>query len=209
MQQIGAQATVNHCADLSNSPPFKSEHQMTIKRESDSPKSNIPDVKMESTLGTHDATVAKLSEASEAQQIGSYLPFSSIYYTLKMARLVAKNNPSSESDFPFAYLPFLIPDCNHCSSNDSKPSLSELNQATADETEDSYIESLKQFVAQQAAVASAAAASANAAMEAIKYHEMMKANGQAPRARFPLSKFLLSVPATSPIKKDCAQNQPS
>jgi len=180
VQQIGAQATVNHCVDSSNNTASKSEHPEVIKRVSDSPKSNVADVKLGSTLGTPDATVADavatLCEPNEAQQIGSNVPYSSLYYAMKMTSI------------------------------NGKRSLSDLNQVTVDETEDSYIESLKQFVAQQAAVASAAAASANAAMEAIKYHEMMKANGQTPTARFPLSQFLQSIPAKSPVR-DHGQNQ--
>jgi hypothetical protein len=61
--------------------------------------------------------------------------------------------------------------------------------ATANPSEDEYIEGLRQFAAQQAAVAQAAAASANAAMQAIKYHETMKQSGQSPTARFPLTQF--------------------
>ena len=150
MQQIGAQATYYHCVESSNPTASNSEHQEVIKRVSDSPESNIADVKLGSTLGTPDATVADavatLCEPNEAQQIGSNVPYSSLYYTMKMARLAAKKIPSSENNFPFAYLPSSIPDCNLCSSINGKPSLSDLNQVTVDETEDSYIESLKQVI---------------------------------------------------------------
>lgn len=52
---------------------------------------------------------------------------------------------------------------------------------------------ISQFAAQQSAIASAAAASANAAYQAIKYHEMMKKGGHSYTAtQFPLSQFFMS-----------------
>jgi hypothetical protein len=64
---------------------------------------------------------------------------------------------------------------------------------TKDGSEDEYIEALKQFAAQQSAIASAAAASANAAYQAIKYHEMMKKNGHSYSTnQFPMSQFFMS-----------------
>lgn len=66
--------------------------------------------------------------------------------------------------------------------------------SAAGNDEDEYLKALKQFAAHQSAIATAAAASANAAYQAIKYHEMMKKNGQTSTARFPLEQFLKMKP---------------
>jgi hypothetical protein len=67
---------------------------------------------------------------------------------------------------------------------------------SAENDEDEYLKALKQFAAHQSAIATAAAASANAAYQAIKYHEMMKKNGQTSTARFPLEQFLKMKPSS-------------
>eukprot|EP00804_Cyclotella_cryptica_P004443 CCRYP_006853-RB/>CCRYP_006853-RB protein AED:0.03 eAED:0.03 QI:205/1/1/1/1/1/3/443/351 len=213
MQHIASRATVNQGVDSSNPMASKSEHQGVIISVSDSPKSHTADVKVGSTVASPDTAspgaAASLGEANEATQTVSKVPCGSLWYTAEMARLAATSNLAGAVNVPLTTMHASIPNVNLFSNINSKPLSSDMNEGSLDETEESYIESLKQFVAQQAAVASAAAASANAAMEAIKYHEMLRANGHTPTARFPFSQLVESVPATSPVKKECGQNQVS